>query len=833
MDEVLQLPGITKYIAKLDPVEERYFKKHLRLYVDIYKPECPFEVTTTNRYDIHKLEASITARTDIRKGDVIKYLAGFRVIIPKGEVEDIDDCCLVRSITLSARKKYASLFLGPARFSNHDCENNARLDGDHKGTMRVIAIKDIEQGEEITVTYGPTFFGDKNEDCLCATCEKLRRNGWDPERIRDEEEEEEEAEEEVVESVEGRTRSGHLRNGGNQAPVTPKTERGTTDGANSTGRKRNASAPACNHDYVLTPRQDRKDGLRPIPTPDFRLYYPPSGQRKDELDPDTSMAPNTPSKSAKRSRPTTTESPNKRGRFHPGGPGGGGRYREDEEHESPQSTGASGAQSSPYQLRGRTRNRSIPAKKSSGTCPLTPVKNEPVRLKKGQAFSAMRKTMARHPIRDGSIERYDVLDSEAEKEHIKQRRQARQRSKSQRAQSRAVSRDPSMAPATHQSTGRSLAHVQDSSSSSSDTDVWDVFSPQETPSTRASSPDDDFIPIPRTPKLSYKQQMQLQVRQLEMQGPIVQQAREETTHRPGPRTRSETAFSERCEIEEAVKRRHRRDAMGFRWDPLTSPEKERQITNSLSGMQLKTPKTEPAPKTTTKRKGGISDREIRALTHSPNGRRGRSVSRPRDQSTAPSTDILVAPVTSTEVWLDDCRYPKDYIKSKDLLITSHHRWVDCQTCEMDFLIDDKRTKKECPRCERHSKLYGYVWPKTDRTDRHDKEQRELDHRSVDRYIPAKEEKTQKKRREMLVEKREEAAREQRRLEEGEWSEARMRRTPGRRERSMSRARTPANGLDDDTEMNEDPDADSYSAYRGSEWGSPKQEVRRSLRMGRS
>jgi len=51
------------------------------------------------------------------------------------------------------------------------------------------------------------------------------------------------------------------------------------------------------------------------------------------------------------------------------------------------------------------------------------------------------------------------------------------------------------------------------------------------------------------------------------------------------------------------------------------------------------------------------------------------------------------------------------------------------------------TRSSCPRCERHSKLYGYMWPKTDREGKNDTEERVLDHRTVHRFIEPSEEKT--------------------------------------------------------------------------------------------
>lgn len=59
--------------------------------------------------------------------------------------------------------------------------------------------------------------------------------------------------------------------------------------------------------------------------------------------------------------------------------------------------------------------------------------------------------------------------------------------------------------------------------------------------------------------------------------------------------------------------------------------------------------------------------------------------------------------------------------------------------------DSYYTRSSCPRCERHSKLYGYMWPKTDKEDSDDEEERVLDHRTVHRFIRPDEERSIRKR----------------------------------------------------------------------------------------
>ncbi|KAG9233956.1 hypothetical protein BJ875DRAFT_402028 [Amylocarpus encephaloides] len=176
---LLELPGLKKFMANLKSEKEKEdFRRHLKKYVSIYLPECPFEVATTNRYTIDTHEAAVVARMDIRKGQVIKYLSGIQVIMTEEEEEDIKTSRRDFSIVVSSRNKTASIFLGPARFSNHDCDANARLGTTGTAGMEVIAVRDICYGEEITVKYGEDYFGADNCECLCYTCELKGVNGW-------------------------------------------------------------------------------------------------------------------------------------------------------------------------------------------------------------------------------------------------------------------------------------------------------------------------------------------------------------------------------------------------------------------------------------------------------------------------------------------------------------------------------------------------------------------------------------------------------------------------------------------------------------------------------
>ena len=177
--KLLELPGLRKYHANLrSPREQEWFRRHLRKYIQMYHPDCPYEVTTTNRYIITEHEASICARKPIKSGQEIKFLSGTLVSMTKEEELDLGLTRKDFSVVMSSRRKTPSFFLGPARFANHDCDANGRLVTRGTEGMSVMATRNIEEGEEITVSYGEDYFGIDNCECLCLTCERSVRNGW-------------------------------------------------------------------------------------------------------------------------------------------------------------------------------------------------------------------------------------------------------------------------------------------------------------------------------------------------------------------------------------------------------------------------------------------------------------------------------------------------------------------------------------------------------------------------------------------------------------------------------------------------------------------------------
>lgn len=174
--------GLKRFVNGLKSDKDKAdFVRHLQRYLRIYMLDCPWEVSTTNRYTIVTHEACVIARRYIKRNETIKYLSGIQINITPEEEKEITVRKKDFSIVVSSRKKCTSLFMGPARFANHDCRANAKLMTTGHSTIEIVASRPIEVGEEITVTYSDCYFGENNCECLCRTCERELRNGWAPE----------------------------------------------------------------------------------------------------------------------------------------------------------------------------------------------------------------------------------------------------------------------------------------------------------------------------------------------------------------------------------------------------------------------------------------------------------------------------------------------------------------------------------------------------------------------------------------------------------------------------------------------------------------------------
>ncbi|KAJ7076383.1 hypothetical protein B0H15DRAFT_864357 [Mycena belliarum] len=188
VDELLVLPPIRYYLKQYTQKQINAFATHASRYFELYHPSGCIEIAHTSRYSHHtgKSELCILATRNLAPGTVITELKGSMANLSDEEDKELKRTDLRNSdirrdfsVIHSKQMKKNHLFLGPARFVNHDCNNNCELFREGKYiTFRV--LRPIAIGEEITAHYGDGYFGRKNRHCLCETCEKRGRGGYAP-----------------------------------------------------------------------------------------------------------------------------------------------------------------------------------------------------------------------------------------------------------------------------------------------------------------------------------------------------------------------------------------------------------------------------------------------------------------------------------------------------------------------------------------------------------------------------------------------------------------------------------------------------------------------------
>ena len=628
---LLQLAGFKKYFGTLKTEREKEdFRRHMRKYINMWLPDCPFEVSTTNRYTIVTQEASTTARRPINSGDTIKYLCGNLVAMTPEEEKDLDLTRRDFSIVMSSRKKTPSLFLGPARFSNHDCKANARLATRGPDSMQVIAVRNIRVGEEITVNYGENYFGEGNCECLCATCEAEGRNGWP----------------------------------------------GTDPSATSSG--------------LSTPLTISESGM------DMSGPYHSSKKRKSDYESDISA----------------------------------GSTSLDEDEETPTKKRKSGTGRAIISFGIEARGNLVQSHSVKDAKPGSPLRQ------------VLNVTDIVIPAEDGNKDPRQGLSLKHAGQHGKTTNGQDDILAAVRAAFAGVGaathpepRRPKGKRAKKRAGKRAGQKTHLAARSCSDSNVPYKF----------RSPFSFLTGISSTNSSGRKQNF-LRAKTIRSSTSTTKQGVQ------SPSSSSVQGSSSISEKDSTFDDRFRQDSSsattpsaglegGIDW--LLPPQLA--LSSSSSGLTSLSSPLSSLPSI-----AAIDDDDPNMHTVDPSLHdRGR-------QWNIGSRESMRKPVTrkprkirglqpTIELDIPSTRTPGDYIRTHLLLGETFSRWVDCRTCSSCWVqANDYQTRKECPRCERHSKLYGYQWPKTDKLGRNDDEERVMDHRTVHRFIPPEEEKEERK-----------------------------------------------------------------------------------------
>ena len=117
------------------------------------------------------------ATRSFETGSVISLCSGSIAVLDESNLQRMEREKADFSVMWWSKKKHMCLFLGPARFVNHDCDSNCRFTTLGSDAICFQALKSIKPGDEITTHYGHNYGGNNNCECWCASCEKYGR-GW-------------------------------------------------------------------------------------------------------------------------------------------------------------------------------------------------------------------------------------------------------------------------------------------------------------------------------------------------------------------------------------------------------------------------------------------------------------------------------------------------------------------------------------------------------------------------------------------------------------------------------------------------------------------------------
>ncbi|KAJ2822859.1 histone lysine methyltransferase Set9, partial [Coemansia sp. 'formosensis'] len=179
VEELLDQEYLAAFLRHKSEVRLADFRLHAGRYFSMYLPEAGYEIALTDRYKVvtKQSEARVVATKRYTLGMVINLCSGSVAKLSESEIQRMERESADFSVMWWSKKKSMCLFLGPARFVNHDCDSNCRFTALGSDAICFQALRTIEPGEEITTHYGSSYFGENNCECLCATCEKYSR-GW-------------------------------------------------------------------------------------------------------------------------------------------------------------------------------------------------------------------------------------------------------------------------------------------------------------------------------------------------------------------------------------------------------------------------------------------------------------------------------------------------------------------------------------------------------------------------------------------------------------------------------------------------------------------------------
>ena len=157
--------------------EKMELGEHLKKYLRSLTDESGFVLVKCDRYSMEgHLGAKVLSTKGWSKGEKIHGLVGSSRDITEDFEEEliqrkVSTSCIIRS----ERSKSLLVVIGPISFINHDCKPNSKFVSLSRKLVGLQALRDIEPGEELTISYGTDYFRRENKNCECKRCEVQKR----------------------------------------------------------------------------------------------------------------------------------------------------------------------------------------------------------------------------------------------------------------------------------------------------------------------------------------------------------------------------------------------------------------------------------------------------------------------------------------------------------------------------------------------------------------------------------------------------------------------------------------------------------------------------------
>ncbi|CAP23921.1 Protein CBR-SET-4 [Caenorhabditis briggsae] len=172
----LNMRSVRSFIEKLAFNKQLEFRDHIIRFLNVFHHDSGYTIQECTRYSLEGNQgAKLVATRAWYRGDKIQRLSGVVCLL---STQDEDTILQPEgsdfSVMYSNRKRCSTLWLGPGAYINHDCRPTCEFVS-HGSTAHIRVLRDMVAGDEITCFYGSEFFGPKNMDCECLTCEKTKR----------------------------------------------------------------------------------------------------------------------------------------------------------------------------------------------------------------------------------------------------------------------------------------------------------------------------------------------------------------------------------------------------------------------------------------------------------------------------------------------------------------------------------------------------------------------------------------------------------------------------------------------------------------------------------